>query len=489
MTMQSSDERLDTALREFLNARAREIEAAALPAHEVSARLADQHSWRDRWRDTIMSNTLKFATAGAAALAVGVGIGLYLGQLGGLEPPASSPSPEPTPTSAQTASPTPAAGLSPVEIAEAYIEAINAYDVERARELVSQDFATTEYPDGHINVQTMELAFDSARAYGLHYSDVDCGQDKATPERVERVRCDFLWAMELQRIGSHEPTQKTFRFTIEGGRIKGVLMSHRSIASWWDPWLGFLRAEHPDFYRVVTLNFNPTAESMRELVEQMPRYLDLYGEWLNRASPTVPPLPAQGILEPGTYLAGGFPFRAALTVPEGYEALDGWAVVKHADTPLGVLFVGIWEPGAVSRVYADPCKWSAGPLVDPGPTADDFVSALMAQPGRNPTEPAPVTVAGYQGVRIQVEAPTDLAFELPSNGGDGAFPECDAGEYRSWLGYRGQGPGQVDDLWVLDVEGMRLVIGAHYWQDTPADEVAELVGIVESIESLEIAGR
>jgi hypothetical protein len=323
MTPHWSDESLDAALGELLNIRARQIEAAALPAHEVSARLADQQSWRGHWRDTIMNNTLKVAMAGTGAVVVAVlAIGLYFSQPGGVGP--SGP-------------PTPYPGVTP---------------------------------------------------------------DPTTPEPVE-------------------------------------------------------------------------------------------------AGPEPSPLPAQGTLEPGTYLAGSFPLRVALTVPQGYEAFGGWAVLKHADDPLGILAVGVWEPGDVSRVYADPCNWSAGQLVDPGPTADDFVAAISEQPGRNPSAPVDVTLAGWEGIpeagfhgkRIQLSVPADQAYELPGAGGNVIFPDCDGNEFRSWPGRFHQGPGQIDDLWILDVDGFRVVISASYWPDTPANEVAELVRIIESIEAIEIVGR
>jgi hypothetical protein len=54
-----------------------------------------------------------------------------------------------------------------VQLAQDYIEARNAYDADRARELVADEFWTSEAPDGFRDVDTMELAFDSHRVHGF----------------------------------------------------------------------------------------------------------------------------------------------------------------------------------------------------------------------------------------------------------------------------------------------------------------------------------
>lgn len=46
-------------------------------------------------------------------------------------------------------------------------------------------------------------------------------------------------------------------------------------------WTAFLRAEHPEFHRVVERSNDLDPASVRELQEQLPQYLELYGEWVN----------------------------------------------------------------------------------------------------------------------------------------------------------------------------------------------------------------
>lgn len=71
----------------------------------------------------------------------------------------------------------------PVALAAAYIEARNAYDSPRARALVSEDFRTSEAPDGFRNLETMELAFAVHDAFGFRYSESTAGWSGPRPSR------------------------------------------------------------------------------------------------------------------------------------------------------------------------------------------------------------------------------------------------------------------------------------------------------------------
>lgn len=48
-----------------------------------------------------------------------------------------------------------------------------------------------------------------------------------------------------------------------------------------------------------------------------------------------------------------------------------------------------------------------------------------------------------------------------------------------------QVPGQVDRLWILDVDGQRLVVDAWYLPAATAQDLAELAEVVDSIRFLE----
>ena len=173
-------------------------------------------------------------------------------------------------------------------------------------------------------------------------------------------------------------------------------------------------------------------------------------------------------------------------MPPGWSAIDGHFVIKSGSEVLGL---SVWDVGEVPR---DPCHWK-GNLYDPGPTVDDLVTALEAQPMRHATTPTDVTLDGYHGRYLEWSVPDDMVVT-----GDADFAGCDVEpsnghrDFVSWLGngfgerYQ-QVAGQVDMLSVLDVDGQRLVIDATYSPDTTEADRAELADIVESLRFTEHA--
>lgn len=183
--------------------------------------------------------------------------------------------------------------------------------------------------------------------------------------------------------------------------------------------------------------------------------------------------------------AGAAEFPAfQITAPEGWQVLSGWIVNRPRPgsivPPVAVQF---WD---VDRVYGHPCQWD-GTLFQPGPTVDDLANALVDVPMRNATTPIEVTIDGYAGMYLEWSVPADLEVT-----GLSEFPACDStsegnNDFVSWTGkgwatdrYH-QGAGQVDQLWILDIEGSRLVIDAFSMPYATADEREEILAVVESI--------
>ena len=110
--------------------------------------------------------------------------------------------------------------------------------------------------------------------------------------------------------------------------------------------------------------------------------------------------PDQAPLEPGRYamsMSEAATMTPVLTVPDGYSHLsDGWAIFRTEDTGSDGYSptIGVWE---VDAVYSHPCDRS-GRLEPVGPSVADLADALAAQPMRNGSTPAPVTVSGYDGL-------------------------------------------------------------------------------------------
>lgn len=187
---------------------------------------------------------------------------------------------------------------------------------------------------------------------------------------------------------------------------------------------------------------------------------------------------------PGTYLwpAGGvFPADITFTIPSGWISRYG-VPHKDRDGPAEMAF-GNW---IIANVYADPCQWQ-GSALDPavGPTVDDLVAALAAQKGRAASPPTDVTLGGYPAKRIELSVPADL---------DPAT--CDEGVMRTWVapGERvdtwysddpeARSPlrsGQLNVVYIFDVNGGRLVVDTWHMPGTSAADLAELDAILASM--------
>jgi hypothetical protein len=165
-----------------------------------------------------------------------------------------------------------------------------------------------------------------------------------------------------------------------------------------------------------------------------------------------------------------------VTVPApDWHGLDTHTVLEKegmADPPQGAALVVF---GGDMLVYGDPCNWEATAPDAPATSLDELVAALSAQASRNATAPVDATVGGYPAKKLTLDVPDDVALA-----------DCDGGEFRT-LGEVAtgdarlhQGPGQVDEVWVVDVRGTLVFIDAGYFADTPADHVGEMRAMVES---------
>lgn len=138
-----------------------------------------------------------------------------------------------------------------------------------------------------------------------------------------------------------------------------------------------------------------------------------------------------------------------IDVPAGYwGGGDGYEIVAEEDG-VGFRHFGTWN---VAEVAAQPCGDTA--WVDPGPSVDDLADALAALPVWESTRPAPKTVGGHEGVFMEFNVPADI-------------PARCQGEPLSWRdhggGTQGIGPGKTQRLWIVDVDGHRLMLIAGYF--------------------------
>ncbi|MBA2559533.1 MAG: hypothetical protein H0V07_06520 [Propionibacteriales bacterium] len=185
-------------------------------------------------------------------------------------------------------------------------------------------------------------------------------------------------------------------------------------------------------------------------------------------------------LAPGTYL---FSFHAnpgvetpdaIVEVPSGFnDGADtdadagesgGWYVVSHD----GDAFLGLWTVGKVQR---DACIRPLQDYFTPGPTVDNLADALVAQKSTRASTRERITLAGHEGLYVELASPRDISRCDPNPG--------------LWGDPGGRGiysDNQIDQVWILDVDGQRLVVNASYGPTATTSEIDELTSMVKSLE-------
>lgn len=178
--------------------------------------------------------------------------------------------------------------------------------------------------------------------------------------------------------------------------------------------------------------------------------------------------------EPGpainTFTVAGDPaldgsYVITMKLLDGYEGGD---VVFGSDGGQGI---STW---AVGNVFANPCH-SIGTLLDPpiGSSVDALVAGLASQKGHAATTPTDVEVDGYAGKYIEMTVPVGIDVA-----------DCDHGEFRTWAspegGTRFLEAGQRDLLWIVNVDGDRLVIDAALGPQTTEKDRTDRIHMVRS---------
>jgi hypothetical protein len=181
------------------------------------------------------------------------------------------------------------------------------------------------------------------------------------------------------------------------------------------------------------------------------------------------------------------PVRFTFTVPDGWTNRND--IIRKDHNGPGEVALGLW---IVTNTYADPCRWQES-LLDPpvGPTVEDLAAALMDQVGRNASASTEAVVGGYPATKIELSVPADLDLAT-----------CDNGYFRDWLQQgelHSQNPeldvaavgvnpnnvlfrsGQVNVVYILDVEGARIVVNTWHMPGSSEANLAELEAVLGSV--------
>jgi hypothetical protein len=157
------------------------------------------------------------------------------------------------------------------------------------------------------------------------------------------------------------------------------------------------------------------------------------------------------------------------------------------ETVGGALVAWTWPVGTEFHPYGDPCHWSSSVPDTAATTADEIAAGLAAQTESDPSTPTDVEVGGYAGKKVTLHTP--MTYEVPGATREEEFGDCDETAY-AYYGVQGaegtelarnsQGPGETDELWILDVDGAIVILNAVYSPATPPDLVDELRTMAES---------
>jgi hypothetical protein len=178
------------------------------------------------------------------------------------------------------------------------------------------------------------------------------------------------------------------------------------------------------------------------------------------ASPSLIPLTESVPLDAGRYSLGSqFPVGISFDLPSGWESCS-LGVLEQGVCPVDGVGVGFL---VIENVVADPCS---GELLDPpvGPSIDDLATAVANLPRFDATPTEDATVDGFDARRLTITAPEDTG--------------CDLSTWATPDRTNGVAPGEANLLYLVDVDGVRVMINAAYF---PADVTDEDLAAAEAV--------
>jgi hypothetical protein len=180
-------------------------------------------------------------------------------------------------------------------------------------------------------------------------------------------------------------------------------------------------------------------------------------------------------LSAGNYSLADFPVQISFDIPTA-EVPAGWFACSSSPVEQGICYE--WSPEQfvavvfqiVENVRTPPCSdQENAELLDPpvGPSVDDLVTAISDLEGYEATAPEDITVSGFEG--------KEFTLTVVHHAGCGA----------SWSTadrVTGTGPGEINLLRVLDVDGERVMIAGVYSASTSEDVITTAEQVMDSVQ-------
>jgi hypothetical protein len=181
-----------------------------------------------------------------------------------------------------------------------------------------------------------------------------------------------------------------------------------------------------------------------------------------------------GLIAPGRYFVDVDGYRYTFSIDTPGWSRQGALIYRNADSSE---FGALWINGELRRrdawgvfPYQDPCDWDPVIFFSPDHTVDELVATIADLDTWGISGPSDVTVDGHDGRRVRLTVPTDFDFAA-----------CEW-SYSGQLAGRYQGPGQVEDMRILDLDGTPSLVFTSYRPGTSVRVQAELGRMVDSME-------
>jgi hypothetical protein len=205
------------------------------------------------------------------------------------------------------------------------------------------------------------------------------------------------------------------------------------------------------------------------------------------ATPTSTPVALpEGLLTGGRYRIRPLDASSSLSIvadiPAGWQAFDGVNLISPGETEnTGILIAFTVTDG----LFSDPCHWDLegtgsserGDVVV-GPTVDNLVAALKANKSYPSSAATPITLGRFKGQELELQLPGDDVIRRCDN-----RPGQSTGDYYVFPGgYYALGPNSRWHLYIVDVDGTRLITMVSIAEGTPQADIAAAQAIVNSFE-------
>jgi hypothetical protein len=426
----------------------------------------DLDAWREQERR--QRTTTRNKGLGAYALAAALGLAVVAAFLGAREGAPSEPrKPEPPVTAAETA-------------ASNFVQAFGALDVDLMARYLADDADVSGLVEA-LGTQSVgptlgELRLMSAflEAVGYRQAVGDC-VERGSSTTGTRFSCPFRFHfLRSHAVGLGPFEGGSFDLTVRDGRVvrASVNLFVGGISQQiWEPFAEWVATRHPGDAAIMYVD--ETYSGVRLTVDSI-------GTWERLSHAYVTRLRRFGretrFLEDVTAVGPrGRAIRFSFQPPTGWMRRGNVSITKDSVGPQNAEAMIFWTtfPGGY---LALPCAYLQG-LPDRASPADLAHAVSMAPGAELVSGPSDVTVGGFTAKHVMLTVREDVG--------------CDPGFFYAWRDTRGGafwGGSNVGDtirVWILDVDGARVVIVAENTVEADAGLEQEIQQIVDSIRFFE----